>query len=289
MPYEFGPVLRKLREGAGYSSAYAFYHTNGGRRLFGVNYNQYLNIEQGRSLPRAPVVTAVATILRLRHTEGALGRLMSAYLRSLFGGEGFRSVLAPLLKPPVESRSAHPLGKAIAKARAGRQLVLGPNQAQIIERSASHYWALQIFSEDMGSWTVQYLAALLGFSQAVIVKVLNDFYRWGLIKKEKDGRYTSAMGDKIVVHPVRYDAKNPFVSKPNQSLGKHWDEMQRRKGGREIFRRVMTMRAAESELIQYIPYLAQATLGSEIYAVKEPKPDSAFYVVESRIRRIFRF
>src|SRR5579885_2903577 len=96
----FARSLERLRLEAGFPTPYAFYHRNGGRRVFPFTFAYYLKLERGRHLPRPEWLPVLLSLLRLPPSEELYGRFVTDYLRDHFGSEeNYRSLVEPLLAP----------------------------------------------------------------------------------------------------------------------------------------------------------------------------------------------
>ncbi len=90
----------RVRTEAGFTTAYAFYHKNGGRRVFPCTFSYYLRIENGKALPRPEWLPMFLTLLRIPPTDALWRQIIVDYLRDHFVSEdAFQSAVAPLLRP----------------------------------------------------------------------------------------------------------------------------------------------------------------------------------------------
>lgn len=91
----FGETLVSLRSSQGFPTAYSFYKSREGRRTLGLTFRSYLNLEQGKTLPKAAALLSILSALGLGdHSPEARG-LVEAY----FTGLGL-SRLAQFLRAP---------------------------------------------------------------------------------------------------------------------------------------------------------------------------------------------
>ena len=95
----FAGQLARQRAAAGFHTAYAFYHRNGGRAKFPFTFAYYAKIERGRGLPRAEWLPLLLTFLKLPSPSPAQRDFLLAYLRDLLGeDEIFEGYFLPLLE-----------------------------------------------------------------------------------------------------------------------------------------------------------------------------------------------
>lgn len=286
MSSKFGEVLKRLRREAGFESAYSFYHKNGGRAIFGFNYSHYLYLEKGKSLPRHKILLLLGRILKLWAREQAMRDFILSYLESSLGPDVFHHFISPVIKALPSSRSLYPLGAAVKRDQELRTYNINQIQAYAIRASATNYWVFQIFSDDKGAQSAENLARTLDVSLKEIKKTLKEFSRVKLVKKTNKGHYCSPISGKVTVfpHPSPSSTHMPDYAK----LKSYWYGKAKRKGG-NVFYRPYLLRASESELTNYFPYLNQAVFGSGLYATHEAKPDSALFLVEGSVHKLFPF
>lgn len=63
----FSRQLTAARKSAGFSTAYRFYHDNGGQAILKLTYRNYLRLEQGLILPVPEKLGVLLFALRLTH------------------------------------------------------------------------------------------------------------------------------------------------------------------------------------------------------------------------------
>jgi hypothetical protein len=62
--------------------------------------------------------------------------------------------------------------------------------------------------------------------------------------------------------------------------------MAERRGKLELYE-PMILRASTGALKSYFPYLTQSVLGADIYASAQRGPDTALYLIETLVHRLF--
>ncbi|MFH2204490.1 MAG: hypothetical protein ABIJ96_15350 [Elusimicrobiota bacterium] len=98
----FAELLIRQRQAAGFPTAYAFYHRNGGRGKFNFTFAYYAKIERGKALPRGEWLPPLLTLLKLSPSSPARRDILLAYLRDLLGDDDiFDGHFIPLLKSPA--------------------------------------------------------------------------------------------------------------------------------------------------------------------------------------------
>lgn len=279
----FGAVLTKLRQEAGFESAYRFYHSSGAKKAFGCGYHQYLNFERNRSLPSPGVLFKIAGLLYLGQKESKVQEYVLAYLRSSWGEEAVRYLVAPLLAVSKQERGQYPLGMALKRVQEATEHKLSETQAQLIKESYSNYWTWMMLSNAKRSWDAQTLSSALGIEGLQAQASLNALYEVRLLKKDRDGTYFCPNAGRLFVYP----GYGPKLHLPADyaKLESYWKEMEGRRG-ELVYQRPILFRASEGHLMNYLPYLTQAILGSQVYSTLESNPDTALYLVEGRVRKM---
>lgn len=287
---EFSQLLRRCREQAGYASAREFFKSCGGRSALGCTYAQYLNIESGRSTPKAKLFNAVVVMLGLWKDPENSRRLCKAYLTALLGGGEPLDFIVRSLGPAPRTpgSAASPLRKAMAQVQAARLKPLTAEQSRLIRRDVPCYWVYRILSSDSGSWTPERLAALLGIGAASARRALEDLVAAGLAVRGADGGCWSPGRDHHMVHERPVVRENHAASPFMPQMRRLWDHMARRHG-EILFDHYLVLRASESEIRGYYPYFAQAVGGLGVYDTIDKGPDTAVLLVEATVRRLLPF
>src|SRR5579859_3340438 len=113
----FGSALARIRRESGFDSAHAFYKVRDGRRNFQMTFRNYLNVEQGKSLPKPERVEALLTALRVEEHSPAARELADAYFVSLGLG-----ALLKFTRPPRAAAASSGDGANVLE-RAGQQVM----------------------------------------------------------------------------------------------------------------------------------------------------------------------
>lgn len=111
---DFGALLTRLREEAGYRSPRAFFESLGGREALGCSLKAYADAERGRAVPQPPLAERIAAGLRLGLEEEAGAEFARAYLRALLGGDAFLEFAAWALRRDAAPRRRRPAPAPVA-------------------------------------------------------------------------------------------------------------------------------------------------------------------------------
>ncbi|MBI2069384.1 MAG: hypothetical protein HYT79_02180 [Elusimicrobia bacterium] len=285
---KFAKCLARLREEEGYTAAARFYKANGGRQVFGFSYNQYLNFEKAKSLPLPKTLIALTQMLRLKADLGKLRDFTLAYLESLWGKEILHSILLPAFQSASAPAGAGPMQQALKQAVDVKKVNLTQKQADVIRSSALTFWIYEVMVNDYEPWDTQRLKQILGFPEAQIAKAIEKLRQVGLVDRNKDGRFSSPLTGKFILLP-RSPAPQSADVPGYAQLKKFSADIEVNKKPKIIFQRWLTVRASESELANFIPYLGHAVYGVDIYSTLKPKPDSGLFLVEASIKKMFDF
>jgi hypothetical protein len=110
----FSETLTRLRKGAGFPTAYRFYHDNGGAPFFKVSYRNYLMMEQGRNLPVLGRLAKIILGLRIPERTPESRELTMAWLKTMAGGEAYADMLEPLFYQGAPAKESSPAEEALA-------------------------------------------------------------------------------------------------------------------------------------------------------------------------------
>ncbi|MBI5240740.1 MAG: hypothetical protein HY926_09730 [Elusimicrobia bacterium] len=284
----FSEELRRCRELAGHPSAREFFKSAGGRGAVRCTYKQYLNIEAGRSLPKPPVLGALVAQLQVWKQPEQAHRFFRAYLETLLGpGELLElclQSLGPGARPP--SSASSPLRKALSRSLQAKLAPLSPEQSRLIRKDPAHYWTWHVLSGDRADWRPESVAEVLRLPLPQVRRALEDLRRAGLAERGPSGEYGSPYRERHAVHERHSAPARLEVPPYREQVKRLWEAPGR---GQTLLWHYLFLRASESELRHYFPYLAQVVSGSEIYDTTEKGPDTSFLVVEASVRRLMPF
>lgn len=276
-------MLVRWREEAGYASARVFYRSWGGRGFFGCTYEQYVNVESGRSAAQPPLIEKLAAALRVWVYEDKAREFFTAYLRASLASESLLELLLKSLSPsqPALGSDSSVLRKAVQHDLEGRRFPLSQAQMRIIMKSSLNFWCFQVFCLDHGAWDAAALGKLLGASAPQTRRALEALKTAGLAVKTKDGLFEAAAKRKVFTFPRR----TPYLPDQVEKIGRFYDERVKACGEAEMYQS-LALRASPAVLRHYYGYLAQAVQAAGVYAKGSAEEDTALYLVEGRVRRV---
>lgn len=277
----FSDTLVKLRQEAGFPSAYRFFHDNGGDKVLGMCYRKYLLMEQGRILPLFKHMRGFIFGLRLVRGSAPGKELTRAWLRAMAGDELFGEILEPMLadKPAVLALS--PAQKALRQAIAGRKFYMTLEHLDVISATPEAHLCYQLLSNDSGVWTPEKLAIAAGLSKASAAGVIKKFFSVKLLRKSGKG-YKCPLAGAQVESPQRAASEELF-----ERLSKRHDELIA-SGKRTWFRRGI-VRADADTLRDFFQLMSVNLSSVTAYTVQEKTPKSALFVVEAKAVKIRDF
>lgn len=284
---QFSDLLQKFRREAGHESGRAFYKASGGKAALKCTYQQYLNVESGRSVPKPAVFYAAAVMLRLWKDADRSAAYCRAYLEACLGGGEPYSYLVRSLAPSRQpSSQTSPLRKAMQRDLQARLAPLTQEQSALIKRDPLIYWTYHVLAGDSGSWDAAAIAKAFGFPAGKVQAALETLTAAGLARKDKKG-WWSPYRDRHVMHSVPAAPKAPHeVASAMEKVGKLWDAAGQ---AEPLFKHYIFLRASEAQLREYYPYLAMTMDGMEVYDTLERGADTSFVAVETSVRRLKRF
>ena len=276
MGQDFSRRLAAARRAAGFKTAYAFYHGNGGRRHFPFTYVHYLRLENRGRLPQAAWLQPLISALRLSPGDSGCRELFLAYLKDLLGEAPARLVLAPLLGAAPQASGAD-----AAKWLAAEHTVhLTPEQFAAIAEDECVYWCSEALLNDSRSWTVDELSKRLGRGVKDTRAAAERLVAAGLAKRA-GARYRGRWRGKLFTFPGRLAG----MAAAFKRIRGYWEKMARRSGA-EIGARVELVRSEDAFIRRYAANLAQTVESAGLGAVHAPGDDTALYLVEARVRRL---
>lgn len=282
----FARSVERLRKKAGYGSSRAFFKKAGGERVFGCGYRQYLNVEKGRSAPSPRLIGRIAKALKLSESPDDAREFALAYLRSTLGPGDLLELFVKslgLAAPPPGTGKPSALLKGMERHFEARTKLLSQDQADLIWSSKESYWAFMVLSNDDGGWDAKRMASVTGLPAIPLAKALARLERAGLAAKDSMGKYRYPQAGEVLLYP-----RASFYPKGLQALKKHWDEMSSRRGANLLDRHLFT-RASEAELKAFFPYLLQSLHAADVATTTREGPDTAFFVVETTVRKLLPF
>jgi hypothetical protein len=278
----FAEVLRRLRQEAGFHTAYAFYHKNGGKRTFPFTYAYYAKLERGEGLPRGKWLDLLLSMLRIRPTQAAKREFILAFLSDLVGdNDAFNSLVSPLLKPSPDQPSEK---KVIKRLLSGQAYHLSPKQLSATLSTSPAYWVFNCVINNARAMTEEELTAVTGFSKIEIKNAVAKLSKEKLLKKGRGGRHSSPLACRYIVYPRGYKGYESDLRK----LEHHLESMGKSKG-EEILKMgtlIRTRRDSVAETSRTIVDALEAVSADSVY---EAEAGTGLFSVETRIRKLLSF
>ena len=286
---DFSNLLTQYRRDAGFETGRGFYRKAGGRAALRCTYQQYLNIETGRSVPKSGVLYAVIVMLGIWKDQEKSRKLCGAYLEAQFGGGEFLDFMLRSVGPGSAAAASQtsPLRKAMQSSTRSRLAPLSPEQSRLIKKDAVHYWTYHVLAGDSGYWQADKIAGLFGFKTSAVKKALGGLVKAKVAELGKKG-YWSPYRDKHITHEKQPVPQRFEVAPSMDHLKKVWGAVEG-KNGQTLFHRYLFLRASESQLREYYPYFAMSMDGIGIYDTIDKGGDTSFVVVEATVRRMKKF
>ncbi|MCX5796214.1 MAG: helix-turn-helix domain-containing protein [Elusimicrobia bacterium] len=210
----FSRSFVRMRALRGFRTAYAFYNSNGGRRVFPFTYSHYLKIERGGCLPSLPALALMLQLLRREVSPQERGRLMRDYLRDLCGSAlVFDQLFALLLPPAGEIADASALD-----CLQGRLAVhLTPNQFRAFVSSPEATGCFLVLANVPEALSVEQIAGWIGSSREKCLKALKELRRQGLLRARGRDRYSALSPGRHYLFPSSHGLE-PFYKKMRKNV-----------------------------------------------------------------------
>jgi hypothetical protein len=280
----FSELLVKNRKNAGFRTAYAFFHSNGGQDVLKVSYRKYLRMEQGELLPKFNKLGAYIYSLRLFPRSYSAAEFVSAWLKTSLGEEEFQHLLAPFFNFPSEQSISSPLHKAINKSLAHDKVQISPEQMAAIVHDHATYLTWMLLSNDTGSWELSTFAAAAGLDTASARAAFKRLTKAGLLRY-KNGKYHCHLAGTMIEYPhLKTLSSRPGLVERLDTLR---EEMFA--SGEIVYHRRGTIRASLTELANLFPLLSLNLSTANTYSITEKQKDSAIFGMECRVLRIRDF
>ncbi|MCX5793169.1 MAG: hypothetical protein NTY45_13275 [Elusimicrobia bacterium] len=277
----FSDMLTRLREEAGFSTAYRFYHDNGGRAMLGMSYRNYLLVEQGKILPIAGRLQNFLVALRLRSKTGLANELAVAWLKALGGGEFFHEVLAPFVSAGPGAAEVSPVHKALERSLAANKYYMNPVQMRAMLASFETYKCSLVLNNDTGLWSAEQLAVMVKIKKSAARKALKEFAGVKLLKEVKKGFYKSQVAGRMMEYPD-LGANAPEL----RGVLRGYMEKLVAAGSVEYGGKIV-VRADAAVLRDSFPVMDTNLSSAQTFAVSQRTAHSALFYVVGRVVRLF--
>ncbi|OGS05614.1 MAG: hypothetical protein A3G41_06410 [Elusimicrobia bacterium RIFCSPLOWO2_12_FULL_59_9] len=276
----FGGVLARIRRERGFPSAHAFYRSRDGRRSLGLSFRNYLNLEQGKSLPKAGRLEAILAALGLPENAPQARELARAYFNALGMDALLRLAEAP--QPAAPDLPAWKLGELAAHLAVRRRTVqLSVEQWKLLARDFEANTCHIVLGNTAGWLSSGELAKTAGLSPGSVRRALKALDAAGLAELS-GGRARSPLAHQYWEAP-------PFLPRLvgiNASLRRHverWIEA----GKPAVVIPPVTARLTQTNVEGYARHLSEAVNLAAVYGDEEPTGDSAVYLVRGQVFKIF--
>ena len=279
----FSKLLIQLRKKAGFSTAYGFYHDNGGKGVFKISYRGYLMIERGKNLPIAGRLGIFIWALRLISKSAEANALLAAWLRTMTGEETFRDLIEPLMAVKSDKPGLTPMQKAMEKSIAEKKYFFTVEQVKGIYATYDSYQCYLALTNDTGSWTKKEVATRLMMTEAAADKALRTLAGVKLLKEIKKGVYKCPIVGMMKEYPNTLGLP-PDLREKVQA----YDDKLAANGTLPFLYRSI-LRADEPDFRNFFPIMGADINTASTYAIHEKTEKSALFMVEGRVIKLRDF
>ena len=276
----FSRVLIRLRQDQGFSSAYAFYQQRGGKRVFGLSFTNYLSFERGKSLPQGPRLTALVSALGLTPMSPGARQLVYAYIHDILGSEDL--LKAVVVSSPDPAPASWQVAESAARqALSQRAVQLTLEQYAALAHDPLAYACHVVLCNTKGWIEKSELSAMVGQTGKAFEAALK---RLAAVKlcQSAGAKARSPLAGSYVVPPAITPSTAGIYARL-QAFRKQWVQS----SGKTGFSRYLILRAPEAKFSGYLPHLADVVSMSALYGDVNRADDSAMFLVEGRITKIF--
>jgi len=278
----FSETLTRLRTEGGFSTAYRFYHDNGGAPVLKVSYRKYLLMEQGRNLPGVERLPKLLVALRLPQNTPAARELVTAWLKTLAGEEVYTDLFDPLLEKAA-APEATPMAQALRRSIAEKKYHLTEAQVLATLSSFEAYKCGFVLENDCGAWTPEELAKTLRIKKTAAQLALKDFASAGLVKEVRKGVYKSRIAGQMVEYPAVLAMCQEVREKVRGYIKRLEQESPSEYCSMGLFR------ADSAALKGYYPLLKSTVEASHAYSTVKKTGGSAAFFVIGRVLKMWDF
>lgn len=285
MASPFSALFARLRRQAGFETAYAFFHKNGGRKVFGCSFANYLRIENGSHLPKPARLPQLCALLRLPLRERSRRTLVEAYLESWLGSRDLRDwMIAPFDRAAPAAAPKDPARRALDRVvqESGRPVSL--DQFKSIVSTPAAYWCYRILTTSRESYAPADLVRIAGLAPALVAKALAALTRARIARRGRDGRYASPLAGQFLVFP---DSRTLPAGLLERAL--KYNRAMLRSRGRVVDVRWCGVRADARQLEGFLPSFREAVRSVNAYAITEKTEASGLFFVEGRVTQLLDF
>jgi transcriptional regulator with XRE-family HTH domain len=285
MATQFSEAFVRLRKAAGFDTAYQFFHKNGGAKVFGCTFQNYLRIEKGTNLPLPKRLPQLCSVLRVPLHSSERKKLARAYLETWTGSSDVTDwLISPFESPDAPEAALDPARSALRKIVRESARPIGMEEYEAIMSSEASYWCYRVLTTATEDFSEERMAGLLGLPAAAVRQGLETLRLHGIAKRSKDGSYSSPLSGEFLVFPDTATIP-PALMKRVYSYN---EKMLRRKG-RLVDERYCGVRADGRALEGFLAHFREAIRSVNAYAQTEKTDQSGLFFVEGRVLKLFDF
>ncbi|MFC1522724.1 hypothetical protein ACFL6Y_09970 [Elusimicrobiota bacterium] len=280
----FSKMLVELRKEAGFSTAYQFFHKNGGKKVLGLTYAKYGLLERGVNLPRFERLKMFIYLLRIPLAGRKARGLVLAWLKTSAGEDDFKALLTPLLsKEDTHVRELSCAQETLKRALDERTYHLTPEQTKITAESPENYWCYHILANHKGKLNPEQVAKLVNMNPKKIKDSLKALAKMKIVREVKKGVFESPLAGKSI-------EQQHGKTLPPEILKKLKQYRESAKARGEIaFERLGIIRADKVAFRSFMPYLNNNIIAAKAYHTCDKTDNTAFFFIEGRVTKLFEF
>ncbi|MDA8129880.1 MAG: hypothetical protein M0011_00090 [Elusimicrobia bacterium] len=279
----FSDTLQELRKASGFSTAYRFFHDNGGQAALGFTYRQYMLMESG-VLPEAGKLGRLIPALRLIPLTPPANRLVTAWLRTRAGEAVYDQLVAPILPAKTKDAQQAPMHGLVRAMMRERVYYLTHEQFEASLADYPTYICYTAITADTGLWTAASLAEALDLKKGEVEAALKRLASVGIAKKVKQGVYRCPFSDRMIQCPQLNTVSPELLKKVNEYITRLAASAETR------LREGFFVRADRHQFMGHFPPLLRFAIEASYgYTVREKSPSTAIFYAEGRIVQVRDF
>lgn len=245
-------------------------------------YSYYLKLEKGRALPKPSWLARIVSALRLPIDGESMRALVLEYLADLLADKMFfDSFVRPIIRV---GRNSEPGGKVVKRLLSEQAYHLTPKQFAAVASSPETHWAFECIVNSRKPQTLRKIADALRAPEDGIRDAIERLEAVGLAKRLSNDRVGCPIACRFYVFPKDY----PGFEQDRERLIAACDA-QSKKRGRDLFNAGIMIRAEEGDARRALEGLQRAMESASAYSIYDDGRDSAFFLFETRVRRILPF
>lgn len=271
----FGALLARVRQQRGFPTAYAFYHGRDGRRTLGLTFRNYVNIEQGKNLPKPERLEAILLALGLADHRAEAAELVKAYYQALG--------LDALGKFLDGAAAGGALGVHAAAARSAVQkstVQLTLEQWQLLAQDFEAHTIETLLANTRGGLETAEIATVTGLKPATVKRALAALSKAGLVKMA-GARARCILEDKSGEIPP----KSPAMLAAKAAMARQFERWAEE--GKPDGNYLINVRLTKAHLAQFKQQIDYMLDVAELLSNQEPTADSRVYMVQTRVVDMF--